>query len=93
MEIHRDGSFVSRRGEAICELEPHWITESIAVFRAGNRRIVLWHDEIDASDWRRVRSFALWQLFRAPRPPVDELPTSLPVSADGVRKLLSRWSR
>jgi hypothetical protein len=93
MEIHRDGSFVSRHGEAICELEPQWITESIAVFRGGNRRIVLWRDEIDASDWRRVRSFARWQLFRAPRPRVDELPTSLPVSAERVKKLLSRWSR
>lgn len=93
IEIHRDGSFVSRQGEANCELEPQWITESIAVFRGGERRIVLWRDEIDASDWRRVRSFARWQLFRAPRPPVDELPTSLPVSAVGVRKLLSRWSR
>lgn len=93
IEIHRDGYFVSRQGEAICELEPQWITESIAVFRGGNRRIVLWRDEIDASDWRRVRSFARWQLFRAPRAPVDELPTSLPVSAVGVKKLLSRWSR
>jgi hypothetical protein len=63
IEIHREWRWVSRAGGALTELQPCWLTESLAIFHSGKRRIVLWRDEIDRSDWRRVRSCARWQLF------------------------------
>jgi hypothetical protein len=91
ISIDRNGRFVASLDGAEQQLEPEWLSQSIAVFGAGRRRLVIWCDQIDPTAWRRLRGFARWQLLPPGSLPEDhlqqlpELPGRTPVSNLGAR--------